>query len=450
MNTRIQVEHRVTEMVYALKFSNPADEEEFFILDSLVGAMLFIACYGTLVPKPERVVKNISATEIRINATNSALKPHAGGILRYWSPPIEGELRDDQGIGIMNPDSQLFQPYHLAGAYDSNVALTVVHGESRLDNFQRLAEVLRQMDVRGASLQLNLQFHYGLTHWLIGQHPMVKPNTQFVISYLAAVGKLSQLANQVDLEVCWQESLSLLSQERISNILSAMNAKQNLILRPLQKLISQPHLLAGWLSPRPRRRWQADQNAFQWLQNPLKVLSQLYHYLRLEERPGVAAVEKIWKDDHDLLSQGLRFYEQLEQRIPHHSDSWHQLDSVLNKPISPMDSLSQKEWDAIRAAHRGFQAGLDLLRLPVALSLHADFDQLHVRDNLSVFVSQTFAQSQTRDTLILELAPPPVAKSNEIVSWTGEPSMPKKLPIHCLMWRKEIISKRDKYWEFWK
>ena len=40
MNTRIQVEHRVTELCYSLKFSNPDNAEEYFIVESLVEAMV--------------------------------------------------------------------------------------------------------------------------------------------------------------------------------------------------------------------------------------------------------------------------------------------------------------------------------------------------------------------------------------------------------------------------
>ena len=79
--------------------------------------------------------------------------------------PLPVGLRDDQGIGLRNPDTGLFQPYHLAGAYDSNVALSVTYGASRRESFKRLAEILRTMEVRGSDLWLNLDFHYGLLYW---------------------------------------------------------------------------------------------------------------------------------------------------------------------------------------------------------------------------------------------------------------------------------------------
>jgi hypothetical protein len=43
MNTRIQVEHRVTELCYALKFANPDNPQDFFVVESLVEAMVLLA-----------------------------------------------------------------------------------------------------------------------------------------------------------------------------------------------------------------------------------------------------------------------------------------------------------------------------------------------------------------------------------------------------------------------
>ena len=125
MNTRIQVEHIVTELVYGMKFTNPDDPKESFVVESLIEAMALLALHGERLDKPERVPRHTSSVEIRVNATNQALQPHAGGLIRGWSRPIEGEIRWDQGIGIRNPDTGAFVYYNLAGAYDSNVALTL-------------------------------------------------------------------------------------------------------------------------------------------------------------------------------------------------------------------------------------------------------------------------------------------------------------------------------------
>ena len=40
-----------------------------------------------------------------LHAVNAALQPHAGGVIRSWSAPLDYEHRDDQGIGTRNPDT---------------------------------------------------------------------------------------------------------------------------------------------------------------------------------------------------------------------------------------------------------------------------------------------------------------------------------------------------------
>ena len=130
MNTRIQVEHGVTELVYRLKFTNPDDPGEFFYVDRLIEAMVLVELHGARLPRPERVPRHVSGGEIRMNATNDALKPHAGGMIRSWSKPLSYEIRDDQGIGTRNPDTGSFVYYNLAGAYDSNIALILTDGSS--------------------------------------------------------------------------------------------------------------------------------------------------------------------------------------------------------------------------------------------------------------------------------------------------------------------------------
>ena len=60
-----------------------------------------------------------TVVEARLNATNQALQPHAGGVIESWSDATNGEIRDDQGISLHNPDTDVFMKYTLAGAYDS-------------------------------------------------------------------------------------------------------------------------------------------------------------------------------------------------------------------------------------------------------------------------------------------------------------------------------------------
>ena len=125
---------------------------------------MLLAAHGQQLPRPERVPRLSDSLEARLNATNDALQPSAGGMVEFWSDPIAGEIRDDQGISLHNPDTDVFMEYTLAGAYDSNVALLLTVGGARETAYEQMAEVLRSTRLRGRDLQTNLAFHYCLLY----------------------------------------------------------------------------------------------------------------------------------------------------------------------------------------------------------------------------------------------------------------------------------------------
>ncbi len=428
VNTRIQVEHRVTEMAYALKFTHPEDPEDFFILDSLVGAMLLVACHGKRLPRPERLSRYGSGTEVRVNATDAALKPAPGGIVLFWSPPLKHEIRDDQGIGIRNPDTGIFMPYRLSDAYDSNVALIVTHGSNRQTNLEALAEILRQMEVRGDNVHLNLDFHYGLLHWLLSNDAMVKPNTRFVQSYLAMVGHLGELAESANPDIAWELLGQRVKKAHGKAAKAMLDCKHTLLLRPLKKLLGNPHLLAGWLASRSPRRGMMHEGQFQWLQNPLEVLNDLYHYLRLEDRPNAAPVEKIWEDDLDLLTTGLNFYRDLRTRLKQPDLAWNDLETLIVQSEPPHDGIEDDLWSEVQATHRGFQLGMELLTLPVAIAREARYYEFRSNDQLTVDIPETFQDPENIRRWTTALAPPPKASGNQILSPTGGTFFSKETP----------------------
>jgi len=419
VNTRIQVEHRVTEMVYQLEFSNPDNPEDKFTVDSLVASMLLINCYGKQLSCPQRLPRFMSGIEARLNATNPALKPHAGGIVRSWTVPDENEQRDDQGIGITNPDTGMLQPYNLAGAYDSNVALSITYGDSRRQSFEKLAEVLRCMEFRGLDLHLNVDFQYGLLHWMFGNDPMLKPNTRFVSSYLALAGKLKRLCDQINLDVAWEIHRENIQSNFGAEGLQICDQKLTLLLRPLKMLFERPHLLMGWLA---LIKAKTQKSVLSNKHNPVNILIDLYHYLRLEQHSGVPPSEQIWSNDQTLLDSASSFYKDLEARLSKKVKGWPKLVKLMSEnksSISPNFVKDKKLWESIICAHKGHQMSLELLLLPVILGEEAGYYELKVNNSLEIEIPQELYESGKIDELIGGLDPAPPARKNEILAWTG-------------------------------
>jgi len=412
MNTRIQVEHSVTELAYRLRFANPDDASETFHVERLIEAMALLAAHGPRVPKPERVPRHLSGLEVRINATNPALQPHAGGLIKSWSSPLADEIRFDQGIGIRNPDTQSFVYYALAGAYDSNVALILTHGDSRRENYERMAEILRRMELRGDDLHTNLEVHYGLIQWFLGRGVMAEPNTRFMGAYLGAVGALAQVANDLDLEFAYQ---SRLRAQKDPDARAALEAKETLLLRPLSRLFANAHLLGGFLGRWDGELWKADGQSVRFLANPVRFLERLYHFLDLEPRADKPPAEQIWDHDAEILESAREFYAEVESRTG--AAELAALDQLFAG--KPHESLAQGDaglWKECVAAHKGFQLGLELLLVIPRAGVRSGFLDVRVDDELAIHFPERFANAPSAAELARALAPAPAAASDEIVT----------------------------------
>ena len=369
VNTRIQVEHRVTELCYSLKFTNPKDSKDFFIVESLVEAMALLARHKERLPKPERIVRFNASVEARLNATDDSLSPHAGGMIRYWSKPIVGEIRDDQGISVLNPDTGIFVKYKVAGAYDSNIALLLTKGEDRRDSYERMSEVIRSTTLRGSDLATNLEFHYGLVNWFLGTNVMAKPTTRFVVPYLTLVGLLKEEANKLDPVFAFLQMKKhynkLITEQfpadpKVAKDMSALlDRKGTLITRPMERLLGDPHLLSGWLSVNTKN-FRIDNGKVVWLRNPVGVLNDTYDYLHMSFRPHKPAAEIIWSHDNSLLQAALSFSKTLRERLGLQRGEYFQLCELLQKD-EPQGDFDQETWEQVRSAHFGYEAGLELL-----------------------------------------------------------------------------------------
>ena len=137
----------------------------------------------------------------------------------------------------------------------------------------------------------------------------------------------------------------------------ALELKQTLLLRPMEKLLAEPHILSGWLSIN-RDCYTIIEGGISWNENPIELLADCYHYLNMDYAHGAPASSMIWDHDHDVLQSALDFYSELNNRLA--VDDWIELQTVLAEDAAP-GNIGAEEWQAIRAAHKGYQAGTAIL-----------------------------------------------------------------------------------------
>jgi acetyl/propionyl-CoA carboxylase alpha subunit len=430
MNTRIQVEHRVTELCYALTFANPENIEEQFTVTSLVNVMVLLARHNKRLPKPTRSVRQVASVEARLNATNDALQPHAGGVISKWSDPVDGEIRDDQGISMHNPDTDVFMKYTLAGAYDSNIALLLTTGNDRLQTYQAMSDVLRRTVLRGKDLATNLNFHYGLVNWFIGNNINARPTTQFIVPYLTLVGTLKDQANQIDLPYAWKavRKAALTTAGSDKDMQAAMAAvvdrKITLFDRLFDQLLGNPHILSGWLSLH-KSHFKVSKSKVTWLENPVKVLADTYHFLNMEAQEKSPAAYVIWDHDNEVLQDATNFYYTLDEKLG--SPTWDELQNILANKDAPK-GITKKEWPAVQAGHAGFQAGCEILGILPYIADRCGFYTLKVNTDLTIEIPQKLYEKDLQDRMAKVLVPPPAAKSDEILAVSGGMFYPREAP----------------------
>lgn len=434
MNTRIQVEHRVTELCYALEFSNPDNADDSFVVESLVEAMVLLAAHAEKLPRPKRIPRFNDSVEARLNATNQALQPHAGGVINFWSDALDGEIRDDQGISLHNPDTDTFMKYHLAGAYDSNIALLLTVGETRLETYQNMAETIRHTRMHGQDLATNLEFHYGLVNWFIGQNINARPTTRFIVPYLTAVGELKARANDLDLAYAYKQIASKLTEgleEGAARAMSqALQLKEALLLRPLQRMLDEPHVLSGWLSTN-RDSYTVIEGKISWNENPIELLADTYHYLNMDYVEGEkhSAASMIWDHDNEILQQAVAFYDELNNRMD--CQDWIELQSALGEEQAP-EGFSDELWIQVRSAHAGYQAGTDILAVLPSIAEATGFYQLTVNSDLTIHIPEHLEDGEHQERMAKVLVPPPMAKSDEILAESGGMFYGRETPEHEL------------------
>jgi acetyl-CoA carboxylase, biotin carboxylase subunit len=132
MNTRIQVEHPVTEMITDI---------------DLIFEQIRVAAGTNLALKQSDVKFHGHAVECRINAENPvSFRPSPGKILHYHPPG---------GLGV-RIDSAVYQGYTIPPYYDSLVGKLIVHGKTRTECLMRLKRALDEVVVDGIETTLPL------------------------------------------------------------------------------------------------------------------------------------------------------------------------------------------------------------------------------------------------------------------------------------------------------
>src|SRR5262252_9514649 len=132
MNTRIQVEHPVTEMITGI---------------DLILEQIRVSDDAQLTLSQDDVKFLGHAIECRINAENPvSFRPSPGKILHYHPPG---------GLGV-RVDSAVYQGYTIPPHYDSLVGKLIVHGKTRTECLMRLKRALDEVVVDGIETTLPL------------------------------------------------------------------------------------------------------------------------------------------------------------------------------------------------------------------------------------------------------------------------------------------------------
>ncbi len=134
MNTRLQVEHPVTEAIFGV---------------DLVREQIRVAAGLPMSFRQEDLRINGHAIEVRINAEKLPnFAPSPGTITQYHAPG---------GLGV-RMDSALYDGYRIPPYYDSLIAKLIVHGRDRPEALARLSRSLAELIVDGVDTTIPL-FH---------------------------------------------------------------------------------------------------------------------------------------------------------------------------------------------------------------------------------------------------------------------------------------------------
>jgi acetyl-CoA carboxylase biotin carboxylase subunit len=132
MNTRLQVEHPVTEMITRI---------------DLVNEQLQVAAGQGMSVKQSDVILTGHAIECRINAEHPDTFVPSPGEITYYHPP--------GGLGV-RVDSGVYQGYKIPPYYDSLIGKLIVHARTREECLRRLSRALDEFVIEGVETTIPL------------------------------------------------------------------------------------------------------------------------------------------------------------------------------------------------------------------------------------------------------------------------------------------------------
>ncbi len=145
MNTRLQVEHPVTECITGL---------------DLVEQMIRVAAGEKLGFRQQDIARNGWAIECRINAEDPFRNflPSTGRLVKYRPPNQNMEASQpvppDGGVRV---DTGVYEGGEIPMFYDSMIAKLIVHGKDRSEAISRMREALNGFVIRGISSNIPFQ-----------------------------------------------------------------------------------------------------------------------------------------------------------------------------------------------------------------------------------------------------------------------------------------------------
>jgi len=143
MNTRLQVEHPVTECITGL---------------DLVEQMIRVAAGEPLGFEQADIRREGWAIECRINAEDPQRNflPSTGRLVKY-QPPAASMVAADSGRFGVRVDTGVYEGGEIPMFYDSMIAKLIVHGRDRADAIAKMREALNGFVIRGVSSNIPFQ-----------------------------------------------------------------------------------------------------------------------------------------------------------------------------------------------------------------------------------------------------------------------------------------------------